>query len=811
MGFLTLKKAIVTSVVTLHLAGVVTTAGSAVLAAQRVRALERPFILWNKNDIAAVRERIETEAWAKKAYERLVNEPERYERSFSDLLRYIVTADNEIAEGQIKALMRTANSPVPRGAAQYINVIRYDMFYDSLTPEQRREVERFFREYIDNHIFKRVIFEADIFNNSANYARYDAREYTRTNWLPNIIWPWKVSANLMAAALQDEQLIRKVWSAYGSWKWYFDEYLCDIGFYSEEFSKMGSTPGAMILYCRALERLGLNELGYGYKGKNGATMRGHIRSLIHLGYPRIEIGSNRPQYPMLTIGDLRQSGSSQSWNLPSAAFQHSLVMGYTPGGIGGNDRWKAHGAWGGTMRGKLPQWDGYTGFTPKMQIPLWFEVGHARWPQIGFDYFLAQMRAPDEDRYYPSLFFGLDPVDPDKVEAPPAPSAVWLQRGLVVLRAEQSPAYWESPAPAVTMRLATNYAHNVLDCFALTGFYAFNRPIYLNRQVTPGYAQDWSRSIQSHCGVTVDGAEPKFTDATTIRQAFAGPVRFVAARSDQVYPDVDLSRALLLTHDYLLDVTHLVGPRQRQYCWFLHALGQVVAEQPKRWEDSELPGTLYPLQEVRARKVGEGPWSVTALQSCALADASMAELPKQWYDRKIGVRLSMLGEKGTTAYTARTPLIVTKFRDEKGDRQYKEVPSEVGGVTIVAARNAFATTFVVLHEPFEGGRHQILDFRPIEQTDSAAAVAVVGRPGSGINDRLMLRLADHFEKPLTVAGGRESFTFANWAYLHIGDETMEVWGDLRAMKIPTKAQPRLLVNGKERNTSSADGYLSYNR
>ena len=176
-------------------------------------------------------------------------------------------------------------------------------------------------------------------------------------------------------------------------------------------------------------------------------MRGHIESLIHLGYPRIDVGSNRPQYPMLTIGDLRQSGSSQSWNLPSPAFQYSIVMGYTPDGKGGNVRWKAHGAWGGVIRGNHAQWDGYSGFTPKMQIPYWFEVGHTLWPDIGFDYFLAQMRGPDEDKYYPSLFFGLEPIEPAKVKAPPAPSAVWLERGLVMLRAEESPAYWESPAP----------------------------------------------------------------------------------------------------------------------------------------------------------------------------------------------------------------------------------------------------------------------------------------------------------------------------------------------------------------------------
>ena len=40
--------------------------------------------------------------------------------------------------------------------------------------------------------------------------------YTRTNWLPNIIFPWKLSANLAAAALGDEQLIRETWATHGS-------------------------------------------------------------------------------------------------------------------------------------------------------------------------------------------------------------------------------------------------------------------------------------------------------------------------------------------------------------------------------------------------------------------------------------------------------------------------------------------------------------------------------------------------------------------------------------------------------------------
>ena len=788
------------------------------------KAAEHPFMLWTRADLAVMRKRVETQEWAKAALQRWLAHKNGKVRELGRLVQYAALGDKDAGQKEKAELMRVLRSPIPRGGAQWITVLRYDLLYGELTAEERKAFEEMARIYIDNAIFQNAVFNPKIFNDSRRYSRYDARKYTRTNWLPNIIWPRKVSANLMAAALRDEKLIRRTWAAYGSWKWYFDEYLCDIGFYSEEFSKMGATPGAMLVYCLAVERLGLNELGFGYTGKGGATMRGHIEGLLHLGYPRIDVGSTRPQYPMLTIGDLRQVGSSQSWNLPSPAFQHSLVMGYTADGGGGTVRWKAHGAWGGVIRGKHAQWDGYGGFTPKMQIPLWFELGHARWPQAGFGYFLAQMRAPNEKRYMPSLLFGLEPIDPREVEAPPGPSAVWPQRGLVMLRADESHGYWESPAPAAAMRLATNYAHNVIDNFALVGFYAFNRPIYLNRQVTPGYASGWSRSIQSHCGLTVDGAEPKFTNATSVRKALPEPVKFVAARSKEVFAGTDLTRSLMLTREYLLDVAHLVSDRPRRCCWFGHALGVQKDDDASRWKQAKLPEGVKELTGVRAFDAGQRAWSMTTLQAgragrlaggrAARPDkagrGTQGRLPRQWYDRKIGVRMSMLGEAGTTAYAATTPLPVRRVREKgKTGWRHEDVPSEVGGVTVVVARTAPATTFAALHEPFEGGGHRIETFDRIQQTKDGLAVRIVGKPGSGVNDRAMLRLGDNHDKPLTLAGGGESFTFADYAFIRIGPDKVEACGDLRAMKIRVAGRPRLLINDRPVRCPVKDGYLLY--
>jgi hypothetical protein len=242
-----------------------------------------PFILWNREDIADLRRRLENDPWTKAAWDKWMAADASENRSpytptLRNFARWAILEDREAAEKEKKELLRVLNSPVPRGGAQWITVLRYDLLYDDLTVDQHKAFEKMARIYIENAIFAGGVFNPKIFNDSADYSRYDAKRYTRTNWLPNIIWPRKVSANLMAAATRDEALIRKTSASYGSWKWYFDEYLCDTGLYSEEFSKMASTPGAMLLYCRAVERLGLDELGFGHRGRRGATMRGTSRA-----------------------------------------------------------------------------------------------------------------------------------------------------------------------------------------------------------------------------------------------------------------------------------------------------------------------------------------------------------------------------------------------------------------------------------------------------------------------------------------------------------------------------------------------------
>ena len=124
-----------------------------------------------------MRTKIETQPWAKAAYEKITADPDRHEKNFSNLFRYAITSDKEAGEKEKAQLMKMVTSPIPRGGAQYINIVRYDMLYDLLSPAEHRLISECFDMYIENAIFNNAVFNPEIFNDDANYSCYDAREY----------------------------------------------------------------------------------------------------------------------------------------------------------------------------------------------------------------------------------------------------------------------------------------------------------------------------------------------------------------------------------------------------------------------------------------------------------------------------------------------------------------------------------------------------------------------------------------------------------------------------------------------------------
>ena len=818
-------------------------------AEKRAAPAQHPFMLWTRDEAAAIRRRIEREPWAAAAYKEMTAE-KGLGQTFRNLFRYLVMGDETVVEPEKKYLVSLiGNDPRKflgdtgggRHYDQYLNVLRYDALYDRLSAAERRGLQDTFRDFIRHHCEEETL------------------RFTRSSWLPNMQWPRPMTAHLMAVALRDEKLIRRCFESRGGWRYYFDDYLADGQFYGEEFGKQYSMIGEMFLWCRGVERLGLNELGFGYVGRGGATMRRYVESVATIGYPRVEIPGGMPHYPQVTMGDARGMALEGA---PPYVFQKSLVNGYLRDGRGGNARWLAA-----NMNGR----DHKNAKVDKLLHPHWFELAHAQWPDARFDYFLAQMRPPGAAVYTPSLFWGLGPIDPRRVKPPPAPSYLARERGFALLRAEESPDYWESDAPAVALQLATYYVHYAHDCFSLLGFYAFHRPLYVNRQISNGYGGGcpWTDSARGHCGVMVDNLHYQLGDDPQrdhphwpnpigeVPSRFHADrlVKFIAARArpvggtvaldsrqplgvatlsldlrqeeKEVWPGVDMTRALFLTREYLCDFFQLVSDRPRQYDWHVHALGQL--ERDRKWQPTgELEDRLYdasnraiaqrladPIERDRYQMkgvvklaAGDRPWTATVSQTCALGKIADSVLGAEWYDRRIGVRVQMLGEAGTTVFAGATPVGRTAGGKEKNKGERSELPNEVGGTTLLVRRQKPATLFAALHEPVQDAKSRIAAFRRIAQSDEAIAVAVEDESGTGVNDRVLLRFAETGDEPLTLAGDGDSFTFVGQAFVRAGRERVEVSGDLRGMKLKVAGQPQLILNGKAAKARVAGGLLT---
>jgi hypothetical protein len=217
----------------------------------------------------------------------------------------------------------------------------------------------------------------------------------------------------------------------------------------------------------------------------------------------------------------------------------------------------------------------------------------------------------------------------------------------------------------------------------------------------------------------------------------------------------------------------------------------------------------YGLKDARKLAAGEAPWCATIRQDCAVPEAAASALGKPWYDRQIGVRVHMLGQADTTVFAARSPESRRAPGREAGKGDKANLPNEVGGTTLLVRRTAPATVFAAVHEPFEKNAPRLEATRRIAQTREGIAVAVGGKPGSGINDRLLYAFWDHHTAPVTLEDGRESYTFTGRVFIRLSPEKVEVSGDLRRLRLPVSGRPRLWVNGTPREARITDGLLVF--
>ncbi len=744
-------------------------------ALAQFRAVERPFMLWTEAEAQAIRDRIANDPEAKAQLEATLGIGNNVIQV--QLFRAHVLQDEQARAAQKRALLSSIgrkpepltwdrdpatlewNEGMPSAGDRHMrderteDALRYDIFYNELTPEQRAGIEAYFRSYIQFHL-------------DGHPPRHPHFNYDRTSWLPNMHWPRPIGTHLQAVALQDEDLIRKMFESDGGWKFYFDEYLADHGFYMEEFGKFYSNTGSMIMWCEAVRKLGLDDLGYGYTGPHGRNMRHHIRAnTLDIAYPATHWRGGVPSFARVTMGDAKGGAHN-------GALQHVVVTGYLGNGRGGN---------------RVVSTAHMNGPMAKLHEPYWFEAAHANWPEDGYDFFLAALRKPGETVYNPSLFFNLRPVEVASVQPPrPMPSYVARERGFAFLRQDHSPTYWTGPRPAVALQFSRYYVHYVHDCLSILDYHAFNAPLMFNAWGTGrGYAggDAWRDSVRGHSGVIVDNlrASPvaRLADGTVghrYRENLENDldIRFAAVRADGTYPGVAHERALVLAEHYLLDVTWLRNEDPepaRTYEW--QALSPMTALPGDGWAatDEVSGGALYkggPFEErvmrgtppdpsaVRAHDAGANPWSVRLAYQNLTEDPARDYVHGGFVDRGVGMDIHLLGEEGTRAFVGIPP----------GGRTDRAPPT-----WLMARRQAPATMFVALYTPFQNQAPVITRFERLAQNDHAVAVRIAGAlpDGAPFEDVVLLRMGDDHDQELVLEQGGFRARFTDHAVVRSRD------------------------------------------
>ncbi len=731
-----------------------------------------PVLVWSPDELAALRERAKGDAQVQKQLARTAELDARVgsgNPAMLNLVRYAVLGDQAAGALEKQELLRFVGLTAPASGNDdhTLDALRYDLLYDLLSAEERTGVEIAARALIDAcAAFPEAWTDAE-------------RARPRTGWQPSSQWPAMIGAHVFAVALRDEAQIRRLAAAPGGWQWFLDRYVVDGRFPMEDHGAYASNLGAMILWCDGLERLGLGALGWNATGAGGATLRRILAAPIDAALPGIVRADGGWSFPLIALGD-----AGRAWLVGSE-----------------DNRWVQRKPFGAI---------------PKMAAPLWCEAGHRRFPTAGFDYFLAHLRRRSEETYVPSVLFGLGPIDPAKVAPPPAPSFVARERGFALLRAEESPAYWESPRPAVALQFGTAAVRAPHDQFSLIDFAANNRLLYerLGRTAASYAGNDaWRDHGRGQASaIVVDELQIQPVDDgengpanQRIRSRLTGPAKFVAVRAVGAFrpaaADVDLERALVLTADYLVDATWLNGSREHVYDWHVIAAGAIPVVQAAAWKpatafaDNQIREQALPrkhLGDLRARDAGADAWSSTILLQAADASADAAQA--------VGVRVTMLGEPGTVLISGRPPGLQ---------------PSELG-VKILATRTTAATCFAAIHEPLKGGINagrieRIVRFgRPAD----GVALAVTGKAGTGIDDRVIVRpgdprVSDAAQEPATFVSDGESFTVADHAWIRLSPDRIDAWGDLRALRLRSTGSPRLVVNGVEKPLTSVEGVLGW--
>ena len=709
-------------------------------------APRHPNLLLDRGEIEEIKEKIRKEPWAARLLEAVVEKARDPARNVREAaLAYVLTGERAHADRVREQLGNDARYSLDRYQKLDLKLEpeygawspwgtyawAYDLTHDTFPEGEREVVERWLRTGARN------VIEGE-------------RLWTTT---PNLVFGKHFNVGLVGYCLGDEELIE--WAlndpgAHGPQRGGFyqvlDTMINDGLFWGESpIYALHYDVHGMLALAEAARHHGDPDLYAHVSPRSGASIRTIVDGYIRLGYPLEKTGVGAGAIRMATYGD----GSTS----------------YTPGGA---------------LR--------ETYLVPGEHFPGVLEIAYKRYRDPGHAWLLSLGPERDAQLDYGRAVWGPvalthgEPL-PERPLPPPAPSGVYPGQGFALLRSDDSPAYWTSGAMAALVMLGKPIGHGHRDFYSLT-LHGKGRLLYPDLNVIqyePTYL-NWTREGIAHSTLLVDRRSPQGGPFTT-REDFHSDLKFLRI-SGSAFANVEQARTLLLTKEYLADVFHARDPggEQRTFDWVLHGLGRLFPGNPAAYRRTDdLVPYYWWIDDERSRDVA-ATWRADWIQSSAGITRGLP-FGEEWFQGRVGVRMTMLGAVGTRVYCGDGPLV-----DGPPHGRIDGNP-EGASPMVLARRRGASATFAALHEPY-GERPMGIRLRQVAQADGALVMAA---RGGDFTDYLAVALAPG--ERAAAGAGDEAFRFVDFGYLRLQPGSARLRGGWKWLRVSAEGLDDAAVAG----------------
>lgn len=655
--------------------------------------VRHPNLLLNPDEIKQIKDKIRAQRWAADLFERvkamaeeMVTKGARNEREAA--LCYVLTGDKKYADSVRHLLVQYAKeyeaqrpkvdfkvqpewgSWEPRG----MHAWAYDLTFDTFSPEERRHVEGWLRGNCRD-----VIEEEKL--------------WTTT---PNLVFERHYSVALVGYCLGGKELIE--WGlndpgVHGPRKGGFyqvmDSMIVDGRFWGEApiHAIAYDVHGMLALAEAALHYDGTDLYHYVSK-KSGASIKSLLDGYLLLAYPLERTGIGGGSVRLATFGD--GSTNYSSHGELSDSYLINPVVGIKNPPLAG----ELEIAY---KRYKDPGYAWLLGLNPKRDANIVY--GRATWGYIGLTH---------------------GEVLPEKLVPPPAPGGVYPGQGFALLRADESPGYWTSGGLAAVVMMGKWISHGHSDDYSLI-LHGKGRLLYPDLNVIqyePSYL-NWTHEGIAHNTLLVDHQSPSHGPFTT-RQNLGEDVKYFGI-TGSAYQGVRQTRAVLLTKQYMADFFHAADTeeptRAHLFDWVLHGLGRLYVGNPGTYRPTNALVPFYWWIDNERGRTTDATFQADWIQRSAGITPGLQALGKEWFQHEVGVRMTMLGSAGTEVHAGDGPFT-------NGPPYHRLDGNPEGSLPLlVVRREAPATLFAAIHEPYEGqpGTQQV---RRLAETGRAALMMI---------------------------------------------------------------------------------------